>query len=440
MLDTCGSLIGCLFRLVAALLAILFVITVILVLLLLNADQMLFTPALYQNALSESHIYEQLPRLAAEQIYSQMHNMGSGGWAEGNPLQGADQQAQGCARADLGDTAYEEILSGYRKPTQKEIERMQGCGIGSSSSGEGGAPAFFTALTSDQWSSILTQLLPAQWLRTTTESVLRQAFDMISDPAAPVRVNILLQEFKTRLTGQAGVDVVKQILAALPPCPAGQIPTSDNPSQLLECRPSDEVMAQVEPQIREALQQAATGIPDEVDLLQPVREAGMLSANATNLPAPPRQLLLYGRWIVRLSPILCLGLLVLITLLAVRSWKGWLRWWGFPILSAGLGTVVTAAVAWGGLAMLISLARQDLPANFAPDLLETLGVILTAVVRQFALALGGQGAVIGFVGFIMLIISLFLRGSHPPALPPPAAAQVTPSAPGDDTASRGIFG
>jgi hypothetical protein len=317
---------------------------------------------------------------------------------------------------------------------------MQACGIGSSSGDASGAPAFFTALTTDQWSSILTKLLPAQWLQSTTENTLRQAFEVINDPAATVRINISLLEFKTRLTGQAGVDVVKQILAALPPCPAGQFPTSGDPSQLLECRPPNEVMAQVEPQIQDALQQAATGIPDEVDLLQPVREAGLLSANATNLPAPPRQLLLYGRWIVRLSPILCLGLLFLITLLAVRSWKGWLRWWGYPILSAGLGTVVFAAVAWGGLAMVVSLARQNLPANIAPDLFETLGVTLTAVVRQFALVLGGEGVFLGLIGLVMLFISLFFRGSRPPAPQTQPAAGVIPSAPADETASQGIFG
>jgi hypothetical protein len=440
-MDSCRSCAGCLFRILAAILAVLFVATLLIVLVLLNADRMLLAPEIYQTALTDAHVYDQLPSLAAEQIYAQMHNTGSAGWAEGNPLQTAGKQSQDCAELSLGVTTYEDILSGARKPTPAETAAMQKCGVGDSGGGEGGPPEFFLALSESQWRSILAKLLPSEWLQSTTEKVLRDLFTVIGDPNAPVRVLIPMQEFKTRLTGPAGMDVLNEILSTLPPCPAGQIPSSSDPSALLQCRPPDDVLAQAQPQLQQALREAASGIPDEVDLLQPVRDSGMLSANAGgNLPAPPRRLLLYGRWIVRLSPLLCLGLLFLIALLAVRSWKGWLRWWGLPILSTGVAALLLAVGVWAGLSFSIPMARDNLPPNVAAGLFDMLVSIVQSVVRQFALALGLQSILLSVVGLGMLILSLFLPGRKPPApaAPPPAAQP--PERPGDETQSHGIFG
>jgi hypothetical protein len=439
-MDSCRSCTGCLFRILAAILAVLFVATLLIVLVLLNADRMLLAPELYQTALTDARVYEQLPSLAAEQIYTQMHNTGSAGWAEGNPLQMAAKQSQDCAELSLGVTAYEDILSGTRKPTPAETAAMQKCGVGEAG-GEGGPPEFFLALSEPQWKSILTKLLPAEWLQSTTEKALRDLFTVIGDPDAPVRVLIPMQEFKTRLTGPAGMDVLNEILSTLPPCPAGQIPSSADPSTLLECRPSDDVLAQAQPQLQQALREAASGIPDEVDLLQPVRDAGVLSANAGgNLPAPPRRLLLYGRWIVRLSPLLCLGLLFLIALLAVRSWKGWLRWWGLPILSTGVAALLLAVGVWAGFSISVPMARESLPPNVAAGLFDMLVSIVQSVIRQFAMALGLQSILLSVVGLGMLILSLFLPGRKPPApaAPPPAAQPPAPA--GDETRSQGIFG
>ncbi len=38
----------------------------------------------------------------------------------------------------------------------------------------------------------------------------------------------------------------------------------------------------------------------------------------------------------RLSPLIPVALLWLVALFAVRSWRGLMRWWGIPLLLAGL--------------------------------------------------------------------------------------------------------
>jgi hypothetical protein len=408
---------------------------------------MLLSPAVYQNALARERIYERLPSLAAEQIYLSMHRAGENVTWEGggNPLQYAGPEAQSCSIDALGEQAFRDILGGLRAPTPSEIAAMTGCGVGPSEGGEGGPPEFFRVLTIDQWGSILRTLLPADWLQGQVESVLGQAFRILDTPGAPLSITIDMREFKTRLTGPAGTDAVLQVIQALPPCDPGYVPDASKPETMLECRPSDEVMAQIKPQISPALGEVAKDIPDKLDLLEQARGAGALNLEQYGLPIGPRQLLQIGRWIVRLSPILCIVILILVTLLVVRSWRGFLRWWGLPILAAGIGVVLTAVAIWLGLDVLISIGRENLPAYVSPGVYDTGVGVLVFIAHRYALVTGGEGIILGFIGLGLVIVSFFIgRGKKTAAaVPPPAAPPSTPPGPSpDDTTPRrsGIFG
>jgi hypothetical protein len=105
MLEFIGALFNFLIRLLAVLLCLLFIVTIIVVLLLVNADSMLLSPTVYQNALVRERIYDRLPDLAAAQIYLGMHPAGEGEtWANGgNPLQYAGPEASACVQTALGE-------------------------------------------------------------------------------------------------------------------------------------------------------------------------------------------------------------------------------------------------------------------------------------------------------------------------------------------------
>jgi hypothetical protein len=441
MLEVLGALFNFIIRLLAVLLCLAFLVTIVVVLLLVNAESMLLSPAVYQNALVRERIYERLPSLAAEQIYLSIHRAGEGVTWEGggNPLQYAGPEAQSCSLDTLGEPAFRDILGGSRAPTQPEIAAMTACGVGPSQSG--GPPEFFRVLTIDQWGYILRTLLPADWLQGQAESALRQAFKILDTPGAPLSITIDMREFKTRLTGPAGTDALLQVIQALPPCPPDYAPDTAKPETMLECRPSDEVMAVIKPQIPPALAEVAKDIPDQLDLLEPVRSAGVLSLEQYGLPIGPRQLLQIGRWIVRLSPIVCIVILVLVTLLVVRSWRGFLRWWGLPILAAGAGVVLTAVAIWLGLDVLISLGRENLPATVSPGIFDTGAGILVFIAHRYALVTGGEGIVLGFIGLGLVVGSFFIgRGKREATPSAPAAPPSAP--PQEDTAPRrsGIFG
>ena len=444
-----GALFNFLIRLLAVLLCLAFLVTIVVVLLLVNADSMLLSPAVYTNALSRERIYERLPSLAAEQIHLSLHRPGEGVTWEGggNPLQYAGPEAQSCSMDALGEPAFRDVLGGLRAPTSQEIAAMADCGVGPSESGEGGAPEFFKVLSIDQWGSILRTLLPADWLQGQVESVLHQAFKILDTPGAPLSITIDMRDFKKRLTGPSGTDAVMQIIQTLPPCKEGYVPDAADPSSMLECRPSDEMVTAAIPEITAALAEAAKEIPDQLDLLEQARASGVLNLDQYGLPIGPRQLLQTGRWIVRLSPILCIVILILVMLLVVRSWRGFLRWWGIPILAAGVCVVLTAIAIWVGLDVVISLGRENLPAYVSPGVYDTSAGVLVFIAHRYALITGGEGIVLGFIGLGLVVASFFVgRGKHPaPSNLPPAAPQppayTPPPAQPDDTLSRGgIFG
>jgi hypothetical protein len=212
---------------------------------------------------------------------------------------------------------------------------------------------------------------------------------------------------------------------------------------MLECKPSDDMLASIKPMITPALAEAAKAIPDQLDLLKKLRASGALNLEQYGFPIGPRQILQIGRWIVRLSPILCVGILILVTLLVVRSWRGFLRWWGLPILAAGAGVLLTAIVMWVGLDVVISLGRENLPAYISPGIFDTGGGILVYIAHRYALVTGGEGIVLGFIGLGLVVLSFFVgRGKRPtPAAVPPAPAYTPPPSVADDTPRQsGIFG
>jgi hypothetical protein len=447
MLEFIGALFNFLIRLMAVLLCLLFIVTIVVVLLLVNADSLLLSPTVYQNALVRERIYERLPDLAAAQIYMEMHPAGEGATWEsgGNPLQYAGPEASDCSRSALGEQAFRDILGGIRRPSQQEIDAMAQCGVGGSVSSSG-APVFFKTLSQDQWASILRALVPADWLQSQVESVLTQSFQILEKPGAPLSLTIDMRELKNRLTGPAGTDAVLQIIQTLPDCTSGNLPDVTNPSQLLQCKPPDALQGLLKPLIAKALTDATAEIPDQLDVVKQLRDSGALNVEALGLPLGPRQLLQVGRWVVRLSPILCIAILLIVSLLVVRSWKGFLRWWGYPLLTAGVAVLLTAIVLWVGLDVLVSLGRENLPASVSIDVYDTISGILVYILHRYSLVTGAEGIILGLIGLGLVIGSFFVGRSSRPAralTPPPAAPpspSPSPAAPDDTAHQSGIFG
>jgi len=391
MLEFFGALWNFFIKLCATLLCIAFDLAVVIVIVLLIADRLLLSPDLYIATLERQRIYERMPALAAEQIFMQLHDSTSGS--------GTD------------------------------------------------VPPYLANLTSNQLNSILTDLLPADWLHAQTNSALEQAFHVINTPGAPLKVNISLTEFKNRLAGQAGLNTMLNLLKAMPPCGPGQVPL-EGESGMPACRPPDDQLEVAKPFIAEGLKQAADQIPDQLDVMESARANGLFDTSSLGLPAGVRDMLQIGRWLVRFSPLVCLAILLVVALLVVRSWVALLQWWGGSILSSGVSTIFVALAGWVGVGQAFSIIRENLPTAVSPSLYDAMTGVVSSVVLRVALLLGGVGALIAAVGLVMLVLAFFLararskKSSASDAYPSDSGSStaIAPARLQDPPDRQGIFG
>jgi hypothetical protein len=396
---------GC-FRFIAQFLAVIcaifFVVTALLVIVFFNVEGRLFDPDTYKAALEEGMIYERLPGILSEEIALSMNYNP----CEMNPMlceiEGASQEYFACLGDVLGQEALEEIGTGKRLPTEAEKALAQPCldafgAVGQSKEpSEGGAPMFFKNLHPQDWEFILAKLLPPEDTKSLVETALDQVFAYL-DAKSNTAV-LSLRQLKVRLAGPEGLDALERLIAVQPACTEAELAGMKESiqgiqvSEMVLCNPPANELQDMLPLLQEQLLLAVAGIPDEAILIQPPDPES--TGDPSNLEISEG--LSLARTILRLSPLVPLGFLILVTLFAVRSLKGWLLWWGIPFLVVGvigllMGILVTPLLqlAWTSFVQFPPYMSQTLE-NLALELLTyivqsvsrwiTLSAVLLAVV------------------------------------------------------------
>jgi hypothetical protein len=378
-------------RFVAVVFAAVFVLTAPAVLLVFNADRQLFDPGLYKRVLIQQHVYEKFPALVGQQIVFAMTY---------NPCR---------ENPDLPEC----LAEGPSVPTEE---------------GTGGPPPYLRSLSPADWEIILADLLPADWLRAQIEGLIDQAFAYLESDSPDVAFTISTRAIKERIMGDAGLHAVMQIVATLPRCTAAQLnnltqaQSHSEIDNLLACRPPEEALPKFTSLIEQALLEVASEMPDEAVLNPPDEQANQQSAetgeeapaqngNSGPVGGDPRLALRVIRWTMRLSPVLSVALLLLITLFGVRSFKGLLRWWGIPLLlsgllSMGLAVTMLPAMNWA----MTNYVADNLPSYLASGGIVQLGFeIGQQVVKTLVTWVGGEAAILTLAGLVMLIWSLRSR-------------------------------
>lgn len=432
--------LGCIAQVVALVFAALFIITTLLVLFLFNVEQQLFDPSLYKRALAEQRIYERFPALAAEQIVRmsiynpcaenpELERCKLEGERGENPLASVftspSPQLRDCVQQALGEQVFNALASGKRLPKNDEIQLIKPClrqfGLPRGmASGTGGPPIYLWMPDEADWEAILSALLPAAWLRTQVESVIDQLFAYLDSKSDSVRISLV--EFKTRLAGDAGMTILLRLLRAQPLCTKEQLASLTSVGagaeidKLLVCRPPEEILTKIAPQILTFARAAITKLPDEAVLPLPSRrQIANSSSKAEGLEGVVRLLPLI-RLLMRTSPLLPAALLLLIALFGVRSLKGLLLWWGVPLLIVGLIGGGLALVALLGMDWSIATfipTDQALVMGFTSNLVQTGLGVGKHIVRTLVMWIGGEAGIIGLLGLVLLVSSLFVKGKRP---------------------------
>jgi hypothetical protein len=420
-------------RFFAAIFAFTFVLTAIGALLLVNVDRRLLVSATYKNALARQQVYARLPRIIAEQLVMTMNYNP----CASNPLtcENVTPQFQECSKTVLGPDRYAVVSTGADQPSDAENKLLQPCidKYGASlqtqplsGNTSSGSPAIFKSMSAGDMETVISMLLPPQDLKTMTESILDQVFAYLNGQQDTITISLV--SLKQRINSQAGLDAVIKLIRSQPACTVQQVidmqaSLTSGKGDLVLCRPPEEILSLITPLLQSQLKTAAAQIPD-TRVISP-----QATANPTNfgpLGSGPTGGVRLAHLVMRLSPDLALFFLLLISFLAVRSPKGWLRWWGIPFFFTGLfsvGLAISASVSFEQ-AWLTFLASR-IPAYLSLGVVTVFHDLTRVIIQTYLGGILVGGIVLFLLGLGMWIASGFIKKKSeplPPAEPLPTAS------------------
>ena len=259
--------------------------------------------------------------------------------------------------------------------------------------------SLFRNLSEEEWSGFVSAIFPSDLLRVTAEDVVTQLVDFLNGE----RDNIVLSlsSIKAHLSSPEGIDAVYGLLKSQPDCTVEQLTAmATGQTSIVLCNPPESILfLDLRPIYEGQIKSAVTVIPEQVTLFTS-------DESRTQKIRDLKAIRLFMRW----SPLMPLLFFVLMTVLAVRSVKDWLNWWGYPLLAAGLAsmTLTAASGPMASLTFQIFIASA-LPGSL-PQEIVNLFKELTASIIGNALrpTLLGAG-IMALVGLIMVTLTFLLR-------------------------------
>jgi hypothetical protein len=254
---------------------------------------------------------------------------------------------------------------------------------------------FARQLTSENWATIVQTLLPPEQLRAMTENAITQIFAYLNNETSNPQVSLLA--LKQRLSGSAGLDAAINLIHAQPDCTAEQVVQLIASFGQVLCNPPQDVLNLAKPILQSQLNATAAEIPDQISLIG----ADSQSLSLRNLRL--------ARFIMQLSPLIPLALLFGITIFAVRTFKGWLAWWGWPFLIAG---VIGAISGFSGAPLFRTalenfiLRRTQL--TIPSELTDAVRTVMDDVLWKIFQPAGWQALILVGVGLGMLVITFLI--------------------------------
>ncbi|MGE5223949.1 MAG: hypothetical protein ACM3PY_16035 [Omnitrophica WOR_2 bacterium] len=355
---------SCLSRSLASLFLILFVIATATALLLINIDRAIADPNVVKNILANQNIARSIPVLVADQIA--FHK-------------------EAC----------------QQNPEQCEGENQ------SPADKEGGAVDYLKILPKQQLEILLTSLMTPEWGQAQIEGLVDQLWAYMQSSQPVLRLNLSLADPKNRLKGTEGQQAILQIILNQPACSDAQLAVIEqmaiNQGKAAEeiplCQPPQQFMSQLSPVIGSIVNPLANTLPDQIDM------AGSDQAPYARLRQDYRRF----HQAAFLSPFISLGLLLLVTIVAVRSLRSLFRWWGISFLLAGL-LGLFAAITSGSL---LSGYVNSFPAgDLAPAVQQAMQAVIASIFnlasRQTIVMAGG----LVVLGLLMTGVGLLLPGKN----------------------------
>lgn len=344
---------------------------------LLAFTTQLFNPDFYLEVFEEVDFFDQLPEIAATQI---RHSMTF------NPcLEDPDMCENG-------------------EPPEE--------------GGGGGPPSYFQALSEEDWETLLTELLPADWLENQLHDMVHNLIESIRSGSGDMAVGISLLELKEHLTGESGVEALTQLLKNQPECTQDDLlemtrileGSDDSGKDFLSCNPGNDFLDDYSPQIESLLRRSLKDIPEEIDLAKGL-DGKEVKIKPLGVELPITTMINFIRWTILISPLLNLLLLLIIAFLAVHSFKGLRGWWGYPAAIAGLLATGLASLAGPAADFLLSRFLGDsMMTGLHEELVDTASGLALQIIHTLFTQARNFALIVTGIGLTIIIIATVLKG------------------------------
>ena len=312
-------------------------------------------------------------------------------------LENRSNAAEACLENALGNEAYIALSNNERPPSEAEKERSTFCfeeyGYPKVESNENKLTPLLKNLTAKDWELFLEAFIPPETLKTLSEETIDQTFAFFNGNTDSA--SIPLHHIKAALLSEKGINAVFILLEAQPPCSFTDLTTLIS-GEIPFCNPPEETQGLLKPVIETQIKIALVAIPDNKTFL----EKSSLNNDFFDLQSL--------RVLMRLSPLLPILFLLLVTMLMVRSLNTWLRWWGIPLLVSGgislVMSLLTGPILRSALnVVFLSRTSMQISGSALELIYDLIQTVMHGLIENIAL----YALIITVIGLAMTIAAVF---------------------------------
>ncbi len=386
-------------KIFAIIFAIFFVITLVSAFFFYGLEQHAFDAETYKSALLNQGVYDRLPAVIGDQL---VLSLGVDRCLE-NPVscetEYRSEELESCLLDALGSESYRALSNNERPLTKAENERITPCyekhGYPKTEESEKEFLASITKnLTAKDWETFIIALIPPDELKNISEETINEIFEYLNGNSDSAKISFL--KIKERLLSEEGIDAVMALIEAQPDC---------TPSDLLKitqqeipvCKPPDVVLPALKPIVKMQLNTAASAIPDQKIIMRSKNNESLIEAQSL-------------RALMRLSPLLPMIFLFLLTLLVVRDLRTWLRWWGIPFLVAGGMGIILSLITGPLVQTLLSIPLvRGAPMEISGSVIQLVYDLANTIVHSLIENIVLYALIFALLGLIMIVAAIFVK-------------------------------
>ena len=259
--------------------------------------------------------------------------------------------------------------------------------------------ALLRNLSDDEWILFVSEILPPKEIEIIANDIVRQIMAYLN--GASDEIVISLASLKKHLSSPQGINAIYGILDAQPDCTIDQVVAIAMGQQNVSlCRPPDTfLLFDLRPIIDSEIKTAVSLVPEQVDLAPAGAERAGELQDLQNM-----------RIVMRLTPLLPVLCLLMVTVIAVRSFGELLNWWGYQLFLAGLFSIGVTVLSGPLSAWLFhSFVAPALPENLPPDIFAMFEDVVASIAYGAVQPTIKIAGIMALLGLLMIATPFLLR-------------------------------